>query len=388
MRSKAAALAAMLAVFLAGCGSTAAEPQLETVDLCQPLVREYLDAGTPEEQAKLLKENSGINMAYQSVLLRWEADGSETYKLYFADNAQYENATVVETASAVYMPEGTLIPGCTYYWKVESGTSGSVLHEDTLLTLDGPVRFITTGEIPNVRDLGGWKTESGQQVKYGMIYRGGITNPDGGDSFPEKDVILLRDTLGIQSEIDLRTVGADDKNQTVSILGETAPYYRTPIHGYGYIVPGFHQKIPQTRAYDRHYTESIREIFRVLADESSYPVYIHCNAGADRTGTVAYLINGLLGVSYEDLTRDFELTSFSMAGRRWRSQIDESDVFDGTGVMQDDELNYVAWDKMHQLLTERYRGETLQESIEKYLLEACKVPQEDLDRLREIMLMN
>ena len=29
-----------------------------------------------------------------------------------------------------------------------------------------------------------------------------------------------------------------------------------------------------------------------------------------RTGTLAYLISGLLGVSYRNLTKDFELTSF------------------------------------------------------------------------------
>ncbi len=388
MKRRAIACLIMVAMALCvtGCKNHGVEQQTEEIDLCAFPIREYLNAATAQEQAAILEENSGVNMAYQSVLLSWEADNSTSYRVYLADNAEYQNATVCETASAVYMPEGILIPGCTYYWKVESGADNSIIHEDVFVTADVPVRFITTAAVPNVRDLGGWKTEDGRQVKYGLLYRGGITNPSGGNSFPEDDVILFRDTLGIQSEIDLRTVGVDDKNQTVSILGEAAPYYRTPIQGYCYIVPGFHQRTPKLRSYNVQYTEAIREIFRVLADEANYPVYIHCNAGADRTGTVAYLINGVLGVSYADLTRDFELTSFSAAGGRWRSEIGPDGSFDSTGVMQDDDGNYVAWEKMHEMITSRYKEDTLQKSIERYLLEACKVPQEDIDNLRKIML--
>ncbi len=371
---------------LTGCNSDWTGQQGEAIDLCAFQVREYLNAATEQEQAAILEENSGIDLAYQSVLLEWEADNSTSYKVYLADNADYRDATVSETASAVYMPEGILIPGRTYYWKVESGVTGDVLHEDVFITADAPVRFITTASVPNVRDLGGWQTEDGGRVKYELIYRGGITNPHGENNFLEKDVILFRDTLGIRSEIDLRTVGVDDKNQTVSILGEDAPYYRTPIQGYCYIVPGFHQRTPISRFFNVKHTEAIREMFRILGDEANYPVYIHCNAGADRTGTVAYLINGVLGVSYEDLTRDFELTSFSTAGGRWRSEIGTDGNFDSTGVMQDDDGNYVAWEKMHGMITSRYKEDTLQKSIERYLLEACKVSQEDIDNLRKIML--
>ena len=40
-----------------------------------------------------------------------------------------------------------------------------------------------------------------------------------------------------------------------------------------------------------------------IADENRYPVYIHCTGGADRTGTLAFLINALLGVGEDDLIR-------------------------------------------------------------------------------------
>ena len=40
-------------------------------------------------------------------------------------------------------------------------------------------------------------------------------------------------------------------------------------------------------------------------------VYLHCSVGADRTGTVAYLVGALCGMSEDALCKEFELTSFS-----------------------------------------------------------------------------
>ncbi len=371
----------MLIVFsAAGCTRS------EGLDLCDPSMREYLNAKTEAEQAAVLERCSGINLAHQVLSFEWENKTCKKFKVYFADNKEYENAWVYETFVPRVEPDGVFVPGMTYYWKVENGEDGTLICEDTFQVKDAAPRFITTSQVSNVRDLGGWKTESGDQVKYGLVYRGGMTNPGGENNFPEKDVILFRDTLGIRTEIDLRMPRQDDRNQTVSILGEDAPYYKLPMHGYCCIIPDYRQIGPVYRAYSRENTESIREVFHILAQEESYPVYFHCNAGADRTGTLAYLINGLLGVSYEDLTRDFELTSFSAAGRRWRSEIVGGTGFAAEGVMQDDQENYVAWGKMHQMMQQQYGAGTLAETIENYLITACGVPQEDIDSVRRILL--
>ncbi len=388
MKRTIAAIAMLMAlVFTAGCGKTDGQEMTDHgTDLCNASIREYLEAETPQEQAAVLQQCSGIDLMYQDMSFDWDGGDCKHFKVYFADNEEYLNACVYEVYVPYITPDGVFVPGNTYFWKVENADSGSVLWENTFTVKDAPPRVITTSRIPNVRDIGGWKTEDGKTVRYEKIYRGGMTNPDGENNFPEEDVTLFRDVLGIKTEIDLRTPGADDKNQTVSILGEDAPYYQTPLHGYCYIIPGFHQRTPRLRTYDARYTQSVREIFHVLADEANYPVYIHCNAGADRTGTVVYLINGVLGVSYEDLTRDFELTSFSQADSRWRSAISPEGIFDDTGVMQDDEGNYVAWGKLHQMMMDTYGAGSVKETIENYLINICGVPQQEIETLRSIML--
>ena len=59
---------------------------------------------------------------------------------------------------------------------------------------------------------------------------------------------------------------------------------------------------------------SIRNVFEILADESNYPLVFHCSIGTDRTGFIAYLIGGLLGVGQEELEREFLFSNFGYIG--------------------------------------------------------------------------
>ena len=45
-------------------------------------------------------------------------------------------------------------------------------------------------------------------------------------------------------------------------------------------------------------------------------MYFHCAGGADRTGTLAFLIEALVGVSENDLSKDYELTTFGPSNTR------------------------------------------------------------------------
>lgn len=358
-----------------------------TIDLCEPEVRAYLEAETEQEQADLLWSNTSSNYVHQNAYFSWESDGSTKYTLYIADNGEFENSYTYETRQTEKVWVGSLVPGITYYWKVVGDAEGSSSAVDTFKTLDKPCRFITTETIINVRDIGGWTVEDGKTVNYELIYRGGKTNPSEGNTCAESDAKLFSETLGICTEIDLRTANVDDGGQTESVFGSEVQYVKAPMSAYTYILPQFEQSEPIERSHNTLCTESIKKVFEILSNEENYPVMFHCNAGADRTGTMAFLMNGVLGVSYEDLTKDFELTSFSKLGRRWRSDIVDG-AFTDTGVMQDDASNYVAWDKMYRSIMQYYGTEdgTLKAAIENYLITVCNVKQEEINSFRTIML--
>ena len=52
------------------------------------------------------------------------------------------------------------------------------------------------------------------------------------------------------------------------------------------------------------------ENFRVFCDRRNYPIYFHCIGGADRTGALAYVMNGVLGVSRHEMETDWESTFY------------------------------------------------------------------------------
>lgn len=365
-------------------------PDMDAVlDLCDPKIREYLLLEEERDICLFLMRNSNQEYDYMTTLFRWQGDGSSTYTVWFADNVAFENAVSYQVTGCVMENRGVFIPGKTYWWKVTGDAEGSLSPTGTFKTLDAPVRYITTDESWNVRDIGGWKTAEGKTVKYGMLYRGGKTNTAGGNEGPsEEDIRVFTELLGIRTEMDLRFIGIDDDGQTKSVYGDGVKYLKTPIQPYTYIIPSFYVTEPVTRRYDPNNAVYLEAIFKYLADENNYPLYFHCTAGADRTGTLAFLINGLLGVSREDLTRDFELTSFSWAQGRWRSSISRNLNFDEDGTMYDTEAAYVGWDALiDRLLAEYGTAEgTLSSAIENYLINACNVKPKHIESLRNIML--
>ncbi|MBO5328104.1 MAG: tyrosine-protein phosphatase, partial [Clostridia bacterium] len=109
--------------------------------------------------------------------------------------------------------------------------------------------------------------------------------------------------------------------------------------------------------------EIVKNTFEILADESNYPLIYHCNIGTDRTGLFAYLINGLMGVSEEDLYRDYLFSNFGkINGSRSLSGIKNS---------------YIATIKS-------YQGDNLSEKIYNCLVD-LGIPSEHLDSVIEIL---
>ena len=164
----------------------------------------------------------------------------------------------------------------------------------TLKPLDF-LRWIRTrnnsAEAWNVRDLGGWACDGGT-VKYGLLIRGG--------KLSSADRAVLVGEMGIQHDLDLRGRegggSGDEPEMTESPLGNDVWYTRTQQYAWYALTP-----VATWQAY-----------FRCVIDAVTHrePVYFHCTAGADRTGTLACVLEGILGMSQSDIDKDYELTTF------------------------------------------------------------------------------
>ncbi len=225
---------------------------------------------------------------------------SNNYTVYLSTSDKFKTYKTYETTTtslAIY----NLFINTTYFYKINNGTTESSVLSFTT-TAKGP-RNINADGLTNVRDMGGWKIGDNKYINQGLIYRTSKFNADETTDLmiTQEGINVLVNELGIKTEIDLRRT---DNNETGGIttspLGSSVRYISIPMKSSGNIL---------TLNPDQ-----IVEVFKVFANKDNYPICFHCSIGTDRTGLIAFLLNGLLGASEEDLYRDYLFSNFGNIG--------------------------------------------------------------------------
>ena len=277
--------------------------------------------------------------------------------------------------------------GTRYYWRVESNlTCGRRLGHlgsrwcdckgrrasaksqiGTFTTEDLAPRWIAIeGNVGNFRDLGGRIGHDGRRVRQGMIYRSQGFNNDSVDGIVKgknrmmvSDVEYLTGTLGIRTDLDLRSDGETAGMNGVSPLGSSVAFVHNSSSSYGGIFGSFGKGV-------------MAKNFRVFCDAKNYPIVFHCIGGADRTGALGYVLNGVLGVSRQGIETDWEATFYPN--------------IPGGGEEKDDEHVWNSEWHFNKGFA-KYGGAdaTWNERIELYLLD-CGITREEIEKFRSIML--
>ncbi len=179
--------------------------------------------------------------------------------------------------------------------------------------------------IYNFRDFGGYAGRDGRPVRTGLLFRSAHLN-----GLSEADRAEI-DALPIGAVIDLRH--APERKKQPSIWPQTegrAEVLTQPLKdGEAAQTVAPHEAFAETQLYTaddargymmRSYTarphdEGFKALFRDTlnrmggdVEEGNAGVLVHCAAGKDRTGTLVALIQGLLGVSMDDIMADYMLT--------------------------------------------------------------------------------
>lgn len=165
----------------------------------------------------------------------------------------------------------------------------------------------------NFRDLGGYRTEDGRSVRWGLLFRSGSMH-----FLTAADYAYL-ERLGIRTVCDFRDtreratepvtwpagraprVLADDYMMDTDI-GKTVP---------GHTPTAAEAKATITNLYPRLLTQFNGQYRRMFAEllAGRAPLAFNCTAGKDRTGIAAALLLTALGVPRETVVQDYVLTN-------------------------------------------------------------------------------
>ena len=357
-----------IAVFFAA--SVMAQSQIISANIQNEAVSRYMDevTYTSQEDVSRVADYAVSSASFLDRPQPVVINVPEIYQNYISSGAlsvcySYDDSFDAEVTDTVFVKEDELgatvydiQPGLTCYYKTYLYTV--LMVDDGAITTEGPVRMIHVPSVRNVRDLGGWKTIDGRTVKYGKLFRGGELN---GLHIADPDDIEHLLSLGISAEIDLRANYEEEHG--VSAFG-----FKTDGEVGSDEVPAYlySNDSGQLPAHLRQYVylQRWRQQFEfILANLRVHRgVYIHCRWGADRSGYLSLLLEGLLGVPYDGLVKDYELSSFA-AMDKTKENIDPVIAF-----------------------IEELEGETLQEKFNTFWTKRVGVNQEDVDYFIEEML--
>lgn len=279
----AAVLAGVIAFLFTGCAN-----DKETVNLswhqCPQAVRDYL--AYVEEHPYSPDDRTYTYINEEGFATESNRDNSKPVGITVDDETFYDLEPNQPTPFSTKNSEGTLTALDTLRWyhtTYRQMNTGGYSGE-----------FYDVGD--NCRDLGGWKCDGGT-IKYGMLVRSGELNPD--------DKELMVNEIGIRTE--------------VSLLPVSMQVSQSSAWGIDWV--GNPTDVDFMYRIDDSVADQWKLYLHTVFDSVSRgkPVVFHCGAGADKTGTMAVMLMGILGCSEQDIDTDYELTNF-IHHTTWRNR--------------------------------------------------------------------
>jgi len=351
-----------------------------------------------DNQPKKEKEIKRYRSDPQPVRLAWTGKGP--FKVVVTKRGEVE-PWFSATTSSNRVDVWNLEIGRIYDWTVSAGGESA---KGTFATEDLAPRLVRVPGVPNLRDMGG-RVINGRRVRQGLVYRSsGLNNNAKGIFYTYDEIVQLEAEgklagmghlgakysktlkegkeldrnylrlkkpcpsapgtarlteewreymcrkLGIKTDLDLRSTH-ERFGMTGSPLGPEVRFVTMEENYHGYA------------AIHTVGAEDTRRVLRVFLDRANYPIDFHCIGGADRTGTVATILHGILGLADDEIWKDYQITA-------WQGGVNDA--------------KHLGWFTKFVASFDKFEGATLAERIQKYVL-GLGFSEKDMETIREIM---
>ena len=169
----------------------------------------------------------------------------------------------------------------------------------------------------NFRDIGGYLTEKGSQLRFGRIFRS-----DNLSRLTDSDWEVIKE-LGVSKIIDLRRSDEKARSQTVAPRDSGIEIIEIPIDveilGKSELIEHiFSKEIKRVTNDDMaqmyedllaKYRSKFAQTVSLLLEPTQASTIVHCTAGKDRTGLSVALVQLLLSVPRQQIMSDFLLSN-------------------------------------------------------------------------------
>ena len=177
-------------------------------------------------------------------------------------------------------------------------------------------RLLNFEGIPNFRDLGGYPTADGREVKWGVLYRAATLAESS-----NADLEGLQ-KLNLNTLIDFRSAAEkeEEPNHLPDPVGFTVVEIPTLDDGNKAMVKEITERIESgdfdgfdpsalmleaNRQFASTFTPQYRQFMQTVVQADGAPVAWHCTAGKDRTGFASAILLRILGVPQDVILQDY-----------------------------------------------------------------------------------
>lgn len=251
-------------------------------------------------------------------------------------------------------------------------------------------RHIPFSGMKNFRDLGGYKTLDGRNVRWGLLYRS-----DSLHKLTENDLKRLSE-LSLGAIIDLRSDHEKERRPDripdgvryveISILDASTRVWHESrddmIRDMQKVDPVKYLSATNVELASQ-FTPEFQRFLREVLSSNGRPLLFHCAAGKDRTGFGAAILLRMLGVPHETVMQDYVLTDKYLLGAyKWRLAI--AQLLKGRGFAN----GVRGFMRAHpDYLTAAFNTlEAAHGSFENYVRDGLGMTEQDIERLRQMYL--